>query len=132
MNVQIVTLTADALEQLLGRAARLGAQEALAHVLPPYSQHALPPGVSRRTFLEACRVGCPHRRQGRVRFVERAEWESWQGRTAVNRGPVTVDVAKHPPPSNDDIDIDALVDKSRRKPCRGKQRARSTGTAITG
>lgn len=114
-RIEVVTLAVDDLRGMFREIAREAAREVLALVLPPYSQHALPSGVSRRRFLEACRTGCAHRTSGRTLFVERSTWAAWQDGRPPRYTPLTVNVVKHPPPANGDIDVDELVRKSSRR-----------------
>lgn len=107
-------VTADQLDAMLERAARRGAEQALAALLPPFSQTSPPAGVSSRAFLAACRAGCPHTRRGRTLLVERSAWQTWTA-THVRRAPQAVRVSAHPAPANEPtLDLAALLNEALR------------------
>lgn len=111
-GVRVVTLTEGELVGLLERAAAAAVEKALARVLPPFSQHTLPEGVSARAFLAACRDGCPHTKKGRTLFVERTAWATWLAARPM-RGPLNVHVRQHPPAANM-LDPAALLEEASR------------------
>jgi non-ribosomal peptide synthetase component F len=100
-GVRLVVLDLDTLRAAL--------RELLAEVLSVpaapdyYSQASLPPGMSRRAFLDAIRRGdLPARASGKVRFVSRADYQAF----IKNARPVRVRIEKQPSPAND---VRALV-----------------------
>jgi hypothetical protein len=63
-----------------------------------YSQACLPPGMTRRAFLDAIRRGdLPARASGKARFVARADYHAFIAKAS----PVRVCVDKQPTPAND-------------------------------
>jgi hypothetical protein len=107
--MRVVLLTEQEIADLVERSAEAVARRLLAQVLPPYSQTCLPAGVSKRAFLTACAAGCPHRAEGRTRFVERSDWARWGERHRPSRAPHPIEVSAHPPPANG-LDPHVLLD----------------------
>ena len=105
-------VTAEQLDTMLERAARRGAEQALAAVLPPFSQTSLPPGVSARAFLAACRDGLEHTKRGRTLLVERSAWKTWEAARPL-RAPHAIRVTRNPTPANT-LDPDALLNEATR------------------
>ena len=63
-----------------------------------YSQTCLPPGMTRRSFLDAIRRGeLPARAAGKARFVTRVDYEAFVASTP----PVCVGLPRRPSPAND-------------------------------
>lgn len=94
--VRLVVVELDALKTIL--------REVLAEMLTApagpefYSQTCLPPGMSRRAFLDAIRRGeLPARASGKARLVARADYQAFVAKAL----PVRVRVAKQPIPAND-------------------------------
>ncbi|MFO0590457.1 MAG: hypothetical protein U0441_23140 [Polyangiaceae bacterium] len=76
IGIRLVVVDVDTLRQMLRELLR----EALAGSAAPdfYSQTCLPPGMSRRAFLEAIRRGdLPARASGKARFVARADYQTF-------------------------------------------------------
>jgi hypothetical protein len=76
---------------------------------PPefYSQTCLPPGMTRRAFLDAIRRGdLPARAAGKVRFVAREDYRAFVAKSP----PVSARLRAQPTPAND---VRALVRASR-------------------
>lgn len=101
IGVRLVVLDLDTLRATL--------RELLAEMLSGpaspdfYSQACLPPGMTRRAFLDAIRRGdLPARASGKIRFVARADYQAF----VANAPPVRVRVDKQPTPAND---VRALV-----------------------
>lgn len=119
-DARLHLVTDEQLEAYARRVARAAVLEVLAEVgalLPPFTQHALPPDCRRKDFLAAIAAGCPHRKRGRVYEVERAAWQAWWARP--------IPIAATPPiPDNDaqptpkKLDIAALTAEALR-PRRG-------------
>lgn len=110
-------LTDEQLREHARVAAETAVREVLAKLdplLPPYTQHALPPDARRKDFLAAVAAGCPHRKRGRVFEVSRADWAAWLAARAAPPLPI---IASPEPPANDPrpptrapLDIDAMAD----------------------
>ncbi len=100
-GVRVVVVDVDTLRTLL----RDLLAELLSGPASPefYSQECLPPGMSRRAFLDAIRRGdLPARASGKARFVARADYQAF----IKNAPPVRVRLDKQPTPAND---VRALV-----------------------
>jgi hypothetical protein len=87
------------LDTLRGALRELLAEMLCAPGLPDfYSQACLPPGMTRRAFLDAIRRGdLPARAAGKARFVARADFQAF----IKNASPMRVRIEKPPPPAND-------------------------------
>lgn len=119
-GARVHLLTDQQLQTFARDVARAAVREVLAEVgglLPPFTQHALPPDCRRKDFLAAIAAGCPHRKRGRIYEVARADWTTWRA----PRPPVSID-ATPPPAANDAnsrpglraLDIDALTEEALR------------------
>lgn len=113
-------------EEQLHAFARTVAREAVAaalsevgSLLPPYSQHALPPDCRPSDFRRALAAGCPHRKRGRLTLVERADWTAYLA--GPRTPPIEVTPQNLPKPANDApvLDPAKLLEQSRATKRRG-------------
>lgn len=119
-GARVHLLTDEQLHTFARSVAREAVREVLAEVggiLPPFTQHALPPDCRRKDFLAAIAAGCPHHRRGRIYEVSRADWAAWRAPrppAAIEVTPPTVANDTNSRPGIRILDIDALTEEALR------------------